>query len=749
LALLVLPVVSSPRIASLAPAREPAYSRISHDLVATQIPISRSERDGRRALDRRVKVAGSASVRIACDVGGTFTDLIVSDAGGDLAVAKALTRPEHLFAGVRSALERAAEQLGQSAEGLLVSASLFIFATTQATNAILEGTTASTALLCTEGFPDTLVRREGGSLRPYDYTRAFPEPYIPRRLTFEIPERIDAEGNVVVALEEQAARRQLAQARALDVRSVAVCLLWSTANPRHELALGRLVEEELPGVPYSLSHRVNPIVREYRRSSGTAIDASLKPLMQRHLPEIAAGLRALGFAGELLAASAAGGVVPFSELAERPLWSVRSGPSLAPVAARALVAGETGGSEALVCDMGGTSFDVSLIRAGELVFTNETWLGEPFRGHLTGLASVDVRSIGAGGGSIAWVDPGGLLRVGPQSAGADPGPACYGRGGELPTVTDAALTLGYVIPERFLGGAMALDSQAAERAVGELAGALGVGLHEAAHAVLTVANERMIAAIRELTVNEGVDPRESTLVAGGGAAGLTILPIARELGCPEVLIPRAAGVLSAFGAQHSDIVRDFTAPFLTDSREFDFGGVRTTLNGLREHMAAFESELPDGVVGGVGRQYFVDARYAHQAWDISLALDGHGIEDDRALERVIAGFHDAHERIFAVREPGQRIELSQWKGRVVARTAKPPLASALARATSGAETQRRSAFFPDLGEVEITAHLGERLAPGSNVSGPALVIEPETTIVIHPGWTASVTALGNYRLEPR
>ncbi len=689
--------------------------------------------------------------RITCDIGGTFTDVVVSDASGRLTVAKALTQPKHLFGGLRAALERAAEQLEEPLAQLMGRASLFIFSTTQATNAILEGTTARTAFLCTEGFPDILVRREGGSLRPYDYTRAFPAPYVPRRLTLEIPERIDAQGRVVSVLDEPAARARLAEARGLGAQAVSVCLLWSTANPAHELALGALIEQELPGIPYSLSHQINPIVREYRRASGTSIDASLKPLMQRHLPEIASGLREEGFAGELLAASSAGGAVPMSELIESPLWSVRSGPSLAPVAARTVAEAETGNRDVIVCDTGGTSFDVSLVRGGDLVFTSETWLGEPFAGHLTGLSSVDVRSIGAGGGSIAWVDPGGLLRVGPESSGADPGPACYGRGGTRPTVTDAALVLGYVDPDRFLGGSMELDSGAAQAALQGLAETLGVGVREVAHAVLSIANERMIAAIHELTVNEGVDPRDSTLVAGGGAAGLTILPIAGELGCREVLIPRAAGVLSAFGGQHSDIVREVTAPYVTSSENFDFAGVSATLQGLRERMLAFEAELPAGLAGAVQRRYFVEARYAYQVWDLTIALEGEEVAEEAQLARLIESFHDAHERIFAVREPGQRIELSQWRGRVVVSTAKPPLATRRELATApragGRGSLSRLAYFPELGEVEIPVHLGWQLEPDAAVVGPALVIEPETTIVVYPGWTAHVSALGNYRLE--
>ena len=697
-----------------------------------------------------VSLVSVPTARITSDIGGTFTDVVVSDASGRMTIAKALTQPANLFRGLRAALARAASEIGEPLPELLARTSLFIFSTTQATNAILEGTTARTAFLCTEGFPDILVRREGGSLRPYDYSREFPAPYVPRRLTLEIPERIDADGNVLAPLDEPVALAQLARARELGAQAISVCLLWSTANPAHELELGELIERELPDLPYSLSHQTNPIVREYRRASGTSIDASLKPLMQRHLPEISSGLADEGFAGELLAASSAGGVVPMRELIDSPLWSVRSGPSLAPVAARAVAGGETGSGDVIVCDTGGTSFDVSLVRGGDLVFTGETWLGEPFAGHLTGLSSVDVRSIGAGGGSIAWVDPGGLLRVGPESARADPGPACYGRGGVRPTVTDAALVLGYIDPTQFLGGEMALDVAAAETALGELASALGIGLREAANAVLSIANERMIAAIHELTVNEGVDPRDSTLVAGGGAAGLTILAIAHELGCREVLVPRAAGVLSAFGGQHSDIVREMTAPYVTNSSEFDFDGVATTLRSLRERMLTFEAELPPGLAGAVSRRYFVEARYAYQVWDLSIPLDGEAIADEAALARLIGSFHDAHERIFAVREPGQRIELSQWKGRVVIETDKPPLRSerepSPKRANADAES-RRVAYFPELGEVEIPVHLGATLAAGASVAGPALVIEPETTIVVYPGWTAHVSELGNYRLE--
>ncbi|MCW3063304.1 MAG: hydantoinase A/oxoprolinase protein, partial [Solirubrobacterales bacterium] len=371
-------------------------------------------------------------IKVTCDVGGTFTDVVAGDASGRLAIGKALTTPERLSHGLLAAIDAAAGQLGTTGADLLGRTELFVYSTTQATNAILTGGTARTALLCTAGFRDVLIRREGGSMHPYDFDRPYPDPYIPRHLTFEIDERIGAAGDVATALDVEQARGVVARLADLGIEAIAVALLWSVANGRHEEAVGALLDELLPGVPYTLSHRLNPIVREYRRTSCAAIDASLKPLMQRHLREVERELAGAGFTGQVVAATSIGGVVPMEELVERPVYAAKSGPSLAPIAGRVYRA-EAGTEDLVVCDTGGTSFDVSLVRDGDIVFTRETWLGEPFAGHLTGLSSVDVRSIGAGGGSIAWIDAGGLLRVGPDSAGSSPGPACYGRGGERPT----------------------------------------------------------------------------------------------------------------------------------------------------------------------------------------------------------------------------------------------------------------------------------------------------------------------------
>ena len=403
--------------------------------------------------------------RISVDTGGTFTDVVIADAHGIRALGKALTTPERIFAGMRTAIEVAAQELGLSGKALLSKTDMLIYGTTRATNAVVTKSTAKTAFLTTQGFRDILVLKEGGKYDPHDYSYDYPPPYIPRRYTFEIDERVDAQGNVVRPLDQNQARDVVRILAQRHFEAVAVCLLWSIANGSHEKEIAKLIEQELPGIPYTLSHELVPIVREYRRASTTAIDASLKPLMQRHLREMEADLRAAGFSGELLIGTSGGGCQHVTEVAGRPVTMLKSGPAMAPVAGKAYVTIEDLGRDAIVCDTGGTTFDVGLVRDGDLVYTRDSWLGRRWLGHMVAMSSVDVRSIGAGGGSIAWIDAGGLLRVGPQSAGAVPGPACYGAGGDQPTVTDACVVLGWFDPDYFNGGRMKLDAGAAHRVV--------------------------------------------------------------------------------------------------------------------------------------------------------------------------------------------------------------------------------------------------------------------------------------------
>jgi N-methylhydantoinase A len=686
--------------------------------------------------------------RITVDVGGTFTDVVLTDEAGRVRVGKSPTTPERAFDGIRGGLEVIAAEAGTGVPELLAETELFVYSTTRATNAILERKTAKTAFLTTAGFPDVLVLREGGKASAFDYETPYPDPYVPRRLTFEVPERIDAQGAVVTSLDEEAVAEIAARLGALDVEAVAVCLLWSIVNPAHERRVGEILAAALPGAAITLSHQLSPVLREYRRASTTAIDASLKPLMGSHIERVASDLAAAGFAGELLGATSFGGVMHLDDLAAKPVYSAKSGPALAPVAGRVYGEAELGAKDVVICDMGGTSFDVSLVVDGAVNFTRTTWLGGQFLGHLVATSSVDVRSIGAGGGSIAWIDPGGLLRVGPESAGAEPGPACYGRGGERPTVTDAALALGYLDPEGFLGGRMSLDVEAARRVVGALGERLGLSVEVAASAILTVANDHMLAAVAEITVNEGVDPRDSLIVAGGGAAGLTIGSIAAELGCGQVLVPRTAGALSAMGGQFSDVVAEFTVTHLTDTAGFDFDGVGAVLEELDGRAEAFAARLRERGIGSSRREYWVEARYAYQVWDLELQLPLSRIGDEADVKAVAAAFDALHERAYSVSQPGHPVELLTWKVRLIGDLeATEKLLAAPPPAAAGGEPRRRRAFFAADGWVEVPVHDGATLAPGVAVAGPALITEPSSTLVVYPGMTARVTDHDNYLVE--
>jgi N-methylhydantoinase A len=559
-----------------------------------------------------------------------------------------------------------------------------------------------------------------------------------------VRERITSEGDVLVALDRELLKATLAEVGAANVEAIAVSLLWSIVNASHEEAVGELIEEELPNTPYTLSHRLNPIIREYRRSSSAAIDASLKPLMQRHLRQMEEDLERAGFSGELLVVSSLGGVLNLADVVSRPVFSVNSGPAMAPVAGR-VYAGES--QSVIVADMGGTSFDVSVIRDGYIKFTRETWLGGMFTGHMTGLSSVDVKSIGAGGGSIAWIDSGGLLRVGPDSAGAVPGPACYGRGGAEPTVTDAAVVLGYIDPDYFLGGRIKLDRTKADEAIRtRIAEPLGLETEEAAFAILTVANEHMVTAIREITINEGLDPRDSIIVAGGGAAGLAIARIAEELGCERVLCPRMAAALSACGGQFSDVVTEFSISRRVDTNRFDYGAVNGGLSELERQMDDFFDRL--GTAEQARRkEFFVEARYPYQVWELEVPLRTSRIENESDVAELVEAFHSVHERVFAVKEPGQHIECLYWKGRATASLSKPELRRFDSKGAELRSDRGRPAWWGPCAPVDANVYLGETIPTGRRITGPAIVEEPTTTIVVYPGWSLTVSDTGDYLLE--
>lgn len=688
-------------------------------------------------------------IRLAADTGGTFTDLVVDEAGSAPRFYKRSTTPSEPVIGVFDTLKAAAEDLEISLNELLERTDPFIFGTTRATNAIVTGTTARTALFITKGHPDILLLREGGGRRSlFDYTQVFPEPYIPRELTFEVKERMAADGEILAPLDEKNLLNHFEKLKQQEVEAIAVSLLWSPINDVHESRVGELISQHLPGIPFTLSSRLNPSIREYRRTSSAAIDASLKPLMSSFFRELEENLRLDGFNGRLLIMTSAGGVLDASAVAETPIHSIGSGPAGAPVAGLHFMSIDTNIDTAIVTDAGGTTFDVSLLRNGIIPTTRETMVGDTVAGYITGFPSVDVKSVGAGGGSIAWVDDGGLLHVGPMSAGADPGPACYGRGGKRSTVTDACLVLGYIDPEYFLGGTMDVSLELAEKAIQtNVAEPLQIDLHESAAAILALAAERMVTAIEEITLIQGIDPEESVLIGGGGGAGLYCMGIAKRLNCWPILIPEAAAALSATGAIISDLKTTFMTTNLIATNQFDHGKANSIIQGLIEKCNAFIEESGAGCISSEIK-LFVEGRYPHQVWEIEFPLRGTELSSDEDIENLENDFHEQHDQLFAIRDEGSYIEVVTWGARVSCTLNKhDSMHSPSAPGKTGLHKQRK-AYFPGMGFVDTTVKQVKEMVPDESYTGPLFVESPVTTLVIEKGYKVERTINGSIIINP-
>lgn len=688
--------------------------------------------------------------KMTIDVGGTFSDVVVSNFNEVLLIEKALTTQGRAFDALREAFQAAASRLDLSMQEFLQRTTMIIYGTTHSTNLIVERKTARTAFVTTAGFGDTLIYREGGKFKPHDFSVSYPAPYVLRADTFELHERIDSEGTVVQPLDLVQASEVLDTIGRRGFESIAVSLLWSFVNSKHEATFGELIARQLPHVPFTLSHRLLPSIREYRRASTVCIDASLKPIMQNHLLGLKEDLAASGFRGDFYVSTASGGCAFVDEVISQPIYSVKSGPAMAPLAALHFTEDHEAGDNVIVCDTGGTTFDVGMIRDRRVVVTRETWLGQRFTGDFINAPSVDVRSIGAGGGSIAWVDKGGLLHVGPRSAGSTPGPACYNRGGVEPTVMDAAVVLGYIDPNFFLGGRMQLSSDAAAAAIEAIAGQLGFTRERTALAILRIANETMIKSIGEMTINEGINPRDAVLVGGGGAAGLGIVEIGRELGCREVIIPRLASAFSALGMQIADLVFATSRNYMATSTTLDPKRVRSVLSeiesDLRERFAVNNRVEP--VRTEV--KFMVEARYELQVWEISIPVS---LQADETLqESLVAKFHEEHERIFGIRDAASEIEFLNWRGElrhIVNRPKSLAISSGHNAGASQASKPRRfrPAYVSEMELRDTPTYLPNDVVQGEQIVGPAIIMEETTTIVIPDGSRCRLGENGAYLVK--
>lgn len=684
-------------------------------------------------------------MRFATDTGGTFTDLVVEEDDGRITLHKAPTVPSDPVVGVIDALGVAAHARGMELRDLLSKGDSFIHGTTHAINAIITGRTARTALIVTRGHRDILLFREGGRNEPFNHTIAYPEPFVPRALTFEVDERVLSDGTVMQLLDEAPLVATLAEIAAAGVEAVAVTLLWATLYPAHEQRLGELIEQHLPGIPYSLSHRVNPTLREFRRASSTAIDASLKPLMGRYLGGLTERLREAGFGGKVMVLTSAGGMVEAGEVAASPIAVINSGPSMAPVAGHHYAEREGGWRTAIVADTGGTTYDVSLVSDGRIPMTRDLWIGEPYLGHLAGYPSVDVKSVGAGGGSIAWVDAAGLLHVGPDSAGSTPGPVCYGRGGVRATVTDACLTLGYLDPDYFLGGAIALDAAGAREAVhNDVAARIGIETENAAWAIVDLATENMVQAIEDATLTQGIDPADAVLIGGGGAAGLNSVYIARRLGCRRLLIPETGAAMSAAGAMLSDVMREFSASVHATTADFDIVRVGAAIDQVRARAAAFAAAT--GLPGAI--DLIAEARYVGQAWEIDVPVPSSALATDDDVSAFRAAFDAAHEQLFTIRDEDSAVELVGLRARVRCRARSDTPFRLIASGDKAASRGTRRVWFADAGWVDTLVLRWDAVPADTDLDGPALIESPFTTVVVDPPARFRRSGDGALLIEP-
>jgi len=649
---------------------------------------------------------------LGVDVGGTFTDAVLFD-GRALHTAKAPTTTDDQSRGVLAAVEAALQRAGSGPDQV----EAFAHGMTVGTNALLEERGARTALVATEGFTDLLeVARQN---RPHLYRLCAPKPaaLVPDELRFAARERTGPEG-VVEPLAEGELDRVAAFARASDAESVAVCLLFSYLDPAHERAIAERLRAELPGLHVSVSHEVLPQFREYERCSTTVIDAYLSPLLGRYLGRLAAAGAERGLPEPLVMRSS-GGVAPAAEAARAGAWSVLSGPAGGAVGA-GLLATLSADGNAVGLDMGGTSCDVCVVEDGRVRRTDSRQIG----GRVIQLPMVDVHTVGAGGGSIGWLDLGGALRAGPQSAGADPGPACYGRGGTEPTVTDANLLLGYLDAASTLAGGVELEVGAARDAVQRLGVELELGELETAEGIVRVANQEMVRALRVVTVERGVDPRRFALMPFGGAGPMHAAALAEELGMERILCPRASGVLSALGLIASERRRDTARTVLLSGIDLTAERIAAEVEQLRESIGAGLSDAaPEATY---------ELRYRGQAFE--LGVPGPPRPDAAELAERFAA---EHERRYGYRDPDAEIELVNVRlALVVPAPAPRPEAAPAGRLERSA---RRARFGGAWAEAEVFR--GEPGA-GTTAEGPCIFELPEATLVLPPGWRSEVDGRG-------
>lgn len=678
--------------------------------------------------------------RIGIDIGGTFTDVVLLQDNGQFHVYKEDSTPDEPLRAINQGLAGIAAEVDTNVESLLKSTEFLVHGQTMATNALIQRNGPIVGLLCTEGFRDVLHLGRGAKPERFNVHLQKPEDFIPRYLRLGIPERIGADGTIVKKLDEAAVREAARTLGKHDVKAVAVAFLWSIIDASHEKRAAEIVREELPDVDVLCSSDILPEIREWERTSSTIVSAYIAPIIGDYLRAFEAEMAKGGMPHRPLIMQVNGGCAAVPDLLARPVNAVASGPAAGPAAGAHYASSTKSPDRLIVVDMGGTSFDVCLLRDGEAVMSSDIKVAD----QPIGVNGVEVLSVGAGGGSIAWIDSGNSLRVGPRSAGSQPGPACYGRGGVEPAVTDANLVTGRMAAGAFLGGRRSLDMDLAVKAIDTcIATPLGLDVHTAAAGILTIVNSNMATAIRAVSIERGIDPREYVMVAGGGAGGLHAAELARMLNIGEVLIPRSAGGLCAFGMAVTPVRHDYVRLAHCYSNG---DGVADRVNGvLDELMAEGRAHLESDGFNASEIQFsrHLEGRYPGQVHNLTVPLPDGDI-DDRFLRQLETEFHAEHNKRFTYAMRDQPVECLHW--RLSATGSRPAPQGRLAKQSDGSikPTGRRMAYMASVNsEVTTDIYQGDDLAAGDKITGPAIVEFATTTVVVNPDDLLVVQADGS------
>ena len=681
--------------------------------------------------------------RLGIDAGGTFTDFVLADKTGQVRLFKALSTPQDPTLAIKNGLALMTEELGVSATEIISNCDLCINGTTVGLNALIQHKGAKTGLICTAGHEDSLEIRLGHKEDGYRYDPEYPPAtmLVPRYLRRGVRERILSNGEIRTPLNEDDVRAACNIFLAEGIETVAISFVWSVLHPDHERRAGEIVREMMPGVVLTMGSELYPQVREYTRTSTAVVNAYLAPIMKRYVTAVDAYFQQLGARQPVRYYQSNGGLAIGQAMTDRSVYAINSGPASAP-AAGLYVCAPFGKTDVITVDMGGTSFDITLTKDGSTNINKNI----DFLRYRIGVPMIQVETLGAGGGSIGWIDEMGLLQMGPQSAGSDPGPACYGQGGQLPTVSDANIVLGYLNPDGLVGGRLPLDAQKAHDAVKtKLADPLALSVERAAYGMFTIVNANMVNGIRRVTVERGYDPRDFVLVGAGGATAAHITALATEMGIDTIVLPKLASGLCAFGQIISDVKYNYMATaVLRLDNDAAYTRIDTLFNEIEAQGIAHLKS--DGFAeSSTLIKRSLDMRYVGQVHECTVEIGNFPV-NAHTIDQIKAAFHARHEQLYTYSEPHSTVEVVNIESTVYGLVEKPKRMHIAAGkpADQAIKAHRDAVFSADGKRIRTPIYDGAALGAGAIIKGPAVIEEVTTTIVIEPGWTATLDESGSY-----